>query len=81
MRDRRYVEEHGESTGGLVAGSLMASLLAAFALPPLFGPLALWLGYRVLKKGSDLGVFCMGIAVMATIVGIWFGIWLWAQLA
>lgn len=58
---------------GLMIGSIVCSVLALGILPPLFGGLALFLGYQAYKRDSGIGQVCMVIGGIALIVGIVIG--------
>lgn len=58
---------------GLMISSIICSILALGVIPPLFGGLALFLGYKAYKRDSGIGLVCMIVAGIALIAGIIFG--------
>jgi formate hydrogenlyase subunit 3/multisubunit Na+/H+ antiporter MnhD subunit len=58
---------------GLMIGSIICSVLALGIFPPLFGGLAIFLGYQAYKRDSGIGQVCMIIGGIALIVGIIVG--------
>lgn len=58
---------------GLMIGSIICSILALGVIPPLFGGIAIFLGYQAYKRDSGIGIVCMTIGGIALIVGIVFG--------
>jgi hypothetical protein len=69
---------HGLSTPGV--WSIICSIAAVFLVPPLFGAIALYLSYRAKKSGDAAGDMLMIGAIVAAIVGMVFGMVVWAQL-
>ena len=55
---------------GFMISSIICSILALGVIPPLFGGLAIFLGYQAYKRDSGIGQVCMIIAGIALIVGI-----------
>lgn len=58
---------------GFMVSSIFCSILALGVVPPLFGGLALFLGYQAYKRDAGIGQVCMIIAGISLIVGIVVG--------
>ena len=58
---------------GLMIGSVICSILALGLVPPLFGGLAIFLGYLAYRRDSGIGTICMVIGGIALIVGVVLG--------
>jgi len=58
---------------GLMIGSIVCSVLALGVIPPLFGGLAIFLGYQAYKRDAGIGQVCMVIGGIALIVGVIVG--------
>lgn len=63
----------------LMTGSIVCSVLALGLLPPLFGGLAIFLGYKAYQRDAGLGQVCMTIGGIALIVGVILGAWFGAE--
>jgi hypothetical protein len=68
----------GLSTSGV--WSIICSIAAVFLVPPLFGAIALFLGYRAKQSGDAAGGALMVVAAIAAVIGMIFGAVVWAQL-
>lgn len=55
---------------GFMISSIACSMLALGVVPPLFGGLAIFLGYQAYKRDAGIGQVCMIIAGIALIVGV-----------
>jgi len=58
---------------GLMIGSIICSVLALGVIPPLFGGLAIFLGYQAYKRDAGIGQVCMIIGGIALIIGVVVG--------
>ena len=54
---------------GWMIASIICSVLAIGAVPPLFGGLAIFFGYQAYKRDAGIGRVCMAIGGVALIVG------------
>jgi hypothetical protein len=58
---------------GFMVSSIVCSVIALGFFPPIFGGLAIFLGYQAYKRDTGIGQVCMVIAGIALIVGIIIG--------
>jgi hypothetical protein len=66
--------------GTLTAASIGAALVAVFLLPPVFGGLSIYAGYKVYTDyDQSRGRILIGVGVVATIAGIALGLYLVMQ--
>ncbi len=72
------VRSQGLSAAGI--WSIICSIGAVFLIPPLFGGIAFYLGYRAKKSGDQAGDILMIAAAVATVVGMIFGAVVWVRL-
>lgn len=63
----------------LMIGSIVCSVVALGLLPPLFGGLAIFLGYKAYQRDAGVGQVCMTIGGIALIVGFIVGAWFGAE--
>ncbi|WP_238941779.1 hypothetical protein [Bacillus sp. REN10] len=69
--DRDDVEVEDGGGRGLGYAGLIASILALFMLPVLFGAIGIVLGFMARRRGSEgLGAWAIGIGVVALVVGL-----------
>lgn len=66
---------HSNRPVGLMISSIICSVIALAFAPPLFGGLAIYLGYLAYKRDSSIGQVCMTIGGIALIVGVVIGYW------
>lgn len=63
----------------ITAGYLLA-LVSTLVLPPLFGPLAMWLGYVVYTKGAGdqrkQGLLVIAAGLVGTAIGMAVALWI-----
>lgn len=63
----------------ITAGYLLA-LVATLVLPPLFGPIAMWLGYLAYTRGAGdqrrQGLWVMLAGALGTVVGMVIALWI-----
>lgn len=53
--------------------SIVCSVIALGLVPPLFGGLAIFLGYQAYKRDTGIGMVCMAIGGIALIAGVIMG--------
>jgi hypothetical protein len=70
-------ERREETPQGLVIGAIVCCVLALLILPPLFGGIAMYLGYRVRATNQELGTNLMIAGAGSIIVGAIIGILIW----
>ena len=58
---------------GLMIGSIISSIIALGLIPPLFGGLAIFLGFQAYKRDTGIGQICMGIGGVAMLAGFIIG--------
>jgi hypothetical protein len=63
-----------ETPQGLVIGAIVCSVLALLILPPLFGGIAMFLGYRVRATNEELGTNLMIVGGLSILIGAIIGI-------
>jgi hypothetical protein len=63
-----------ETPQGLVVGAIACSVLALLILPPLFGGIAMYLGYRVRETNEELGNNLMIAGAVSIVIGAIIGI-------
>ena len=63
-----------ETPQGLVIGAIVCSVLALLILPPLFGGIAMYLGYRVRETNEELGTNLMIVGGLSILIGAIIGI-------
>lgn len=65
--------------GHITAGYLLA-LVATLVLPPLFGPLAMWLGWVVYSRGGGdqrkQGLWVIAAGIAGTAIGLAVALWI-----
>lgn len=65
--------------GHITAGYLLA-LVATLVLPPLFGPIAMWLGYVVYTRGAGdqrkQGLWVIAAGLAGTAIGLAVALWI-----
>lgn len=67
------MSQNGKKPLGWMIGSLICSVIALGVAPPLFGGLAIFLGYQAYRRDTGLGIVSMIIGGIALIVGIIMG--------
>ena len=63
-----------ETPQGLVIAAIVCVVLALLILPPLFGGIAMYLGYRVRATNQELGTNLMIAGAVAIVIGAIIGI-------
>lgn len=51
-------------------GSILCALIAVLFLPPVFGGLGIYLGYRTYKYNPGRGIACMVVSAVGLVLGI-----------
>jgi len=72
MSDQNLSPSEKKPIGWMIA-SLVSSVIAIGVIPPLFGGLAIYLGYQAYKREKGIGQVCMVIGGIALIAGIVMG--------
>jgi len=64
------LESRPRSVTPHIWGAIICSIVAVFLLPPVFGGIAIFLGYKVRKQNADLGTALMVVAGGAAVLGM-----------
>jgi hypothetical protein len=71
--DAAAVAEPGKVPGRLIAWSLICAAIALVFVPPVFGGIAVYLGWRARKYNEGMGTTLMIVAGVATAIGMGIG--------
>lgn len=75
-RETEYIEPESRFLGRFFAGiSVVTAFVAVFFLPPVFGAISVYTGYRVRREyETSLGTVLVAVGVGATLVGMAIGL-------
>lgn len=60
---------------GLMISSIVCSIIAIGFLPPVWGGVAIYLGYQAYQRNTNVGQICMVFGGLALIIGVIVGAW------
>lgn len=79
MMDRGHSTRGTSDAQGYVVGGTIAAIIAVFFLPIVVGPIGAVLGFMAYQKGDRRGLWVAIGSIVAMIVGMALGAWLWSQ--